>query len=91
MSTTPQPPSNYQWNGNNLSYSLPADAVGLELKYKKDGETEWSIVYISDYLAPTSVYLPSTVGPTGTIYGRTTKNSTGGWGPPSQLSITNTP
>ena len=91
MSTTPLPPSNYQWSENKLSYSLPADADGLELKYKKDGETEWSIIFMSEFSAPTSVYLPSSVGPTGTIYGRTTKNGTGGWGPPSQQSITNTP
>lgn len=89
MSTTPQPPMNYQWKGNNLSFDLPTNSIGLELKYKKEGDTEWIIVYISELLAPTSVYLPSIVGPTGVIYGRTMKDRTGGWSPPSQLTITN--
>jgi len=88
---TPQPPTNYQWNGNNLSFDLPAGTTGIKIKYKKDGETEWFIVYESVFSAPTTVNLPSSVGPAGIVYGATMTVSSEGWGVPTQESITNTP
>ncbi len=89
--STPQPPTNYQWNGNNLSFDLPVGTIGILIKYKKDGESEIYTVYESVFSAPTTVTLPASVGPSGIIYGITTQSSTGGWGTPTQESITNTP
>lgn len=88
---TPQPPTNYQWVGNQLSYTLPTGTVGLKLKYKQLGTSIWIIVYDSPFNAPLSITLPSNLGPTGTIWGATSKTASEGWGEPDEEEITNTP
>jgi hypothetical protein len=89
--STAQAPTNYNWTGNTLTYNLPSGTVGLKLKYKKDGQSDWLIVFESYFSAPSSCVLPSSVGPTGTIYGATMDHNSGGWGEPDEESITNTP
>lgn len=88
---TPQAPSNYQWVGNLLSYTLPSGTSGLKLKYKKQGTTDWIVIYESPFNAPSSINFPSSSGPTGTIWGVTQEGSSGGWGDPDEKEITNQP
>lgn len=87
--STALPPTNYVWTNNTLTYNLPPGSVGLKLKYKKDGQSEWLIVFESNISAPSSCILPASLGPTGTIYGVTMDENSGGWGEPNEKSITN--
>ncbi|MCB9221561.1 MAG: hypothetical protein H6615_07085 [Ignavibacteria bacterium] len=89
MSTTA--PMNYNWTNNTLTYDLPSNAQGVKIKYKKDGEENWIVVFESMVTAPSSCFLPSSLGPTGTIWGATSESATEGWGNPSEESITNLP
>lgn len=83
------PPTNFQWIGNTLSYTLEPSVTGLQIKYKKDGDTEWTIVYDDHNSAPTSCPLSSTLGPSGEVMGLTRKTSEDKWGPPGIEEITN--
>ncbi len=89
--STPQPPTNYLWAGNQLSYTLPIGTIGLKLKYKKQGTTDWIIIYESPFNAPFSITLPSSLGPSGTIWGVTSGDESEGWGEPDEEEITNVP
>ncbi len=88
MSMSP-PPTNFQWIGNTLSYSLEPSVTGLQIKYKKDGDADWSVIYDNESSAPTSCPLSSTLGPTGEVMGLTRKGSEHKWGPPGIEEITN--
>ncbi len=89
--TNSLPPTNYQWTGNNLTYILPVSVTGLKIKYKKAGTTNWILIYESLYNAPTSINLPASLGPTGTIWGVTSESESEGWGEPDEEEITNQP
>lgn len=89
MSNSPAP-TNYQWIGNTLNFDLDSSVTGVELKYKKDGDADWTIILNSPNTAPTTCNLSSSLGPNGTIWGATTdQTSTGGWSTPVQKAITN--
>ncbi|PKL79819.1 MAG: hypothetical protein CVV25_06820 [Ignavibacteriae bacterium HGW-Ignavibacteriae-4] len=88
MSNTP-PPSNYQWIGNTLSYTLAPEVVGLKLEYKREGETITHLIFDDKTSAPTSVVLSSSLGPKGTITGITGEGDHSVWGPPGTEEITN--
>ncbi len=88
MSTSP-PPINFQWIGNTLSYTLDPNVTGLQLKYKKDGDPNWTVIYDDLNSAPVTCELLSSAGPEGEIWGVTSKNSVDKWGPPNQQEITN--
>lgn len=90
MTNTP-PPANYQWDGNTLSYSLDPTVVGLMIKYKKEGQTNWIVLFEDSNSAPTSLTLSSSEGPNITVYGVTGKGKSEEWGPPSEETITNQP
>lgn len=92
MTNTPSlPPSNYQWNGDTLSYTLDTTVTGLFLKYKKDGESNWITLHDDFHSAPSSVVLTADKGPKGIVVGMTSKGASEEWGPPSQENITNQP
>lgn len=86
-----QAPTNYQWIGNELTYTLPSNAEGLKLKYKKQGTTTWLPVYESLFNAPSSIILPSSLGPSGIIWGATSKSVSEGWGEPDEEELDNVP
>jgi hypothetical protein len=88
MSNTP-PPSNYQWIGNTLSYTLAPEVVGLKLEYKKDGQENSQVIFDNKTSAPLSVVLPSNLGPKGSITGVTGTGEDEEWGPPGTEEITN--
>lgn len=88
MSNTP-PPSNYQWIGNTLSYTLDPSVIGLKLEYKKDGQIITQVIFNDKTLAPLSVPLSSSEGPKGIIVGMTCTGQDEEWGPPSIQEITN--
>jgi hypothetical protein len=83
------PPTNFQWIGNILSYILDPNVTGLQIKYKKDGVTDWIVVFDNENSAPSSCPLPSTLGPTGEVMGLTRKATDHTWGPPVIEEITN--
>lgn len=85
------PPTNYQWIGDTLSFTLDPTITGLKLKYKKDGEIDYRIIFEDKDAAPTSVLLPSSNGPSGLIWGATSSESHEEWGPPSIAEITDQP
>ena len=89
--STPTAPTNYSWISNTLTYDLPSSIVGLKLKYKKTGSSDWLVVFESMVSAPNSCVLPSELGPQGTIMGLTMETSTEGWGEPGEELITNQP
>lgn len=90
MSMSP-PPTNFQWIGDILSYNLEPSVTGLQIKFRKDGDTEWAVVYDDFNSAPSSCTLPSTLGPSGEVMGLTSKNSEHKWGPTGIADITNQP
>lgn len=88
MSMSP-PPTNFQWVGNTLSYTLEPSVTGLQMKYKKDEDTDWTVIYDDESSAPASCPLPSTSGPSGEVMGLTRKTLDDKWGPPGINEITN--
>lgn len=89
MSNSPAP-ANYEWIGNTLTYDLDSSVTGIKLKYRKDGDEDWTVILNSPNLAPTSCNLSYSLGPNVTIWGATTdQTSTGGWCTPVQKAITN--
>ena len=88
MSMSP-PPTNFQWIGNTLSYTLDPSVTGLQIKYRKAGEINWTTIYDDFNSAPSSCPLSSTNGPTGEVMGLTSKTSEDKWGPPGVEEITN--
>ncbi len=88
MSMSP-PPTNFQWIGNTLSYTLDTGVTGLQIKYKNTSEADWTIIYDDINSAPSSCPLSSSDGPTGEVMGLTRKTMDDKWGPPGIEEITN--
>jgi len=88
MGNTP-PPTNYQWIGDTLSFTLDPSVGGLKLKFRKESETTYQTIFDNKSLAPTTIPLLSSNGPKGEIWGVTTSNDNEEWGPPSTADITN--
>jgi hypothetical protein len=90
----PNPPYNYNWVGNTLTFNLPSDATGVKIEYQKDGTTNWITVLDSPNSPVTSCTLNSSHGPIGTVCGLTAKEKEQGgkeWSDRSCETITNTP
>ncbi len=88
MGNTP-PPTNYQWIGDTLNFTLDPSVDGLKLKYKKDGNSTYQTIFEDKNSAPTSVPLLSSNGTKGEIWGVTSSQEQEEWGPPSIAEITN--
>ena len=41
-------PYNFSWVGNVLSYTLPANTDGVDIKYSADGTTNWIQIYYTE-------------------------------------------
>lgn len=90
MSNSPAP-TNYNWNGNTLTFDLDPSVKGVKIKYQKDGSSDWVNVLDSPDVALTSCTLNSSYGPSGTVCGLTKDTTTtgGGWGTEVCAPITN--
>jgi len=92
MSTTQSPPpTNYNWVGNTLTYSLDPTVKGVKIQYQKSGESNWHVLVDEPNASPSNCILLQSLGPQGTVFGLTRGNDPDKWGPPGTEEITNNP